>query len=88
MKIQLNNLVSRIPDFYEDNFNPGRRDAMKAMSALTVGASSLLLPALINNETAFDVGLSLACASGVLFFGYVGKSVYKNIKNELKDYNF
>ena len=83
MEIQLNNLVSRIPDFYEDNFNPGRRDAMKALLALTVGASSLLLPILSNNDNIQNLGLSLTCASGVLFFGYVGKACYRVLKNEL-----
>ena len=80
---KLNNLVNRIPDFYEDSSNPGRRDAMKGMTALTAGTLSLLLSASTNNEDISNVALSVACAGGGLFLGYVGKSVYRTIKYEL-----
>jgi len=84
---KIDNKIREIPDFYEPEDNPGRRDAMKGLSALTGGFIGLMIPPMIiNNERAFDVGLSLATAGTILFLGYAGKGVYKTIKSELNWY--
>jgi len=83
---KIDNLIRRIPDFYEPEHNPGRRDCMKGLSTLTTGfAGFMIAPAIVNNEISFDVGVSLMASGGVLFFGYIGKGIYKTIKSELNE---
>ena len=79
--------IRRIPDFYEPEDSPGRRDCIKGLISLTGGVIGLMAqPIIINDERALDVALSLAAAETVLFFGYIGKGIYKTIKSELNGY--
>jgi len=83
--MKIKSLVKKIPDF-ENNLS-GRRNCIKGLAALTIGACLLVLSAATKNSNLSDVYTSLAASGATLSVGYMAIGVVQAIKDGINSYN-